>query len=74
MKSKDIFIQQYRDENPFDFSNKIHEEQFMKMNSDNWELERVKFDIIDGTYKGDVKKDTRIQHGRGIFIEKIKKE
>ena len=44
------------------------------MNSDNWELERVKFKIIDGTYKGDVKKDTRIQHGRGIFIEKIKKE
>ncbi len=43
------------------------------MNTDNWEWETDKFDIIDGSYYGEIKKDTRIQHGRGMFIEKAKK-
>ena len=44
------------------------------MNNDDCELENVMFDMIDGRYHGDIKKGTRIQHGRGIFIEKVVKK
>jgi hypothetical protein len=43
------------------------------MNTDNWECKTDFFEIIDGSYQGEIKKDTRIQHGRGMFIEKVKK-
>lgn len=43
------------------------------MNTDNWVCEVDTFDIIDGSYYGEIKSETRIQHGRGMFIEKVKK-
>ncbi len=30
------------------------------------------FKYIDGNYNGEIKKGTRIRHGRGIFIKKSK--
>jgi len=60
MSSDNAFIEQYRKLNPFIFSNKKYEEKFIKMNTDNWELETDTFDIIDGSYYGEIKKDTRI--------------
>jgi hypothetical protein len=44
------------------------------MNNDGSELEIFPFNMIDGSYHGDIKKGTRIQHGRGIFIEKVVKK
>ena len=52
----------------------MHIKKFLKMNNDDCELENVMFDMIDGRYHGDIKKGTRIQHGRGIFIEKVVKK
>ncbi len=39
------------------------------MNENDSELVYSKFKTADGTYEGDVLKGTRIQHGRGIFID-----
>ena len=40
------------------------------MNTDNCDLKSVKLYMIDGSYHGDIKEHTRIQHGRGIYIDK----
>lgn len=68
------FITNYLEKNPFDFQKlrNDYEQKFFEQNTYNWtiELEEV-FEQKNGIYSGEVKKDTRIHHGRGIFIDKI---
>ncbi len=46
------------------------------MNESDCELDFIKSELImiNRSYQGDIIKGTRIQHGRGIFIEKENKE
>lgn len=41
----------------------------MKNNDKNTILETRNFEHKDGKYYGEVKEDTRIQHGRGVYID-----
>ena len=42
----------------------------MKYNKNHIILEKTEFKRIDGEYEGEVRKHSRIKHGRGIYIEK----
>ena len=68
------FIITYIEKNSFNFQklSDNYEKKFFEQNTYNWTIGLEEyFEQKNGIYSGEVKKDTRIHHGRGIFIDKI---